>query len=90
VWTALTEVPFGSFETYGDLAARLGLPASQARSVGNTVAQNPLPIVYPCHRVVAATGALTGFSAGPHWKKALLQHEGVVVDNNRVRIQEQQ
>ena len=90
VWTALTEIPFGSFETYGDLAARLGLPASQARSVGNTVAQNPLPIVYPCHRVVAATGALTGFSVDPLWKKALLQHEGVVVDDNRVRIQEQQ
>ncbi len=89
VWASLAQVPFGSFETYSDLASRLGLPATQARSVGNTVAQNPLPIIYPCHRIVAATGALTGFSAGPHWKKALLQHEGVAMDGNRVKIQEQ-
>jgi len=86
VWTALTQVPFGSYETYGELAKRLGLPEARARIIGNTVAQNPLPIIYPCHRIVASTGALTGFCAGPHWKKALLQHEGVAVDGNRVRI----
>ena len=86
VWTALTQVPFGSYETYGELAKRLGLPEARARIIGNTVAQNPLPIIYPCRRIVASTGALTGFCAGPHWKKALLQHEGVAVDGNRVRI----
>ena len=88
VWSALSDIPHGEYETYGDLALRLGLPVSQARSVGNTVAQNPLPILYPCHRVVAATGALTGYSAGPHWKRALLEHEGVALDNDRVRIPE--
>ncbi|MDP6982880.1 MAG: methylated-DNA--[protein]-cysteine S-methyltransferase [Candidatus Latescibacteria bacterium] len=89
VWEALNEVPSGSYETYGDLALRLGLPVSRARSVGNTVAQNPLPIIYPCHRIVASTDALTGYSAGPHWKKALLQHEGIAFDGNRVQISEQ-
>lgn len=90
VWAALAEVPFGAFETYGELALRLGLPASRARNVATTVAQNPLPIIYPCHRIIASTGALTGYSAGPHWKKALLEHEGVAVDDHRVRISPQQ
>jgi methylated-DNA-[protein]-cysteine S-methyltransferase len=71
------------------LALRLGLPVSRARNVGNTVAQNPLPIIYPCHRVVAATGALTGYAAGPRWKQALLEHEGVTVQNDRVQVDEQ-
>lgn len=88
VWSAIKEIPFGTVETYGDLALRLGLPVSRARNVGNTIAQNPLPIIYPCHRVVAATGALTGYSAGPHWKKALLEHEGVTVENDRVPVKD--
>jgi methylated-DNA-[protein]-cysteine S-methyltransferase len=86
VWQALTSIPYGKYETYGDLALRMGLPVSRARNVGNAAAQNPLPIIYPCHRVVAATGALTGYSAGPHWKKALLMHEGVSVKNDRVKV----
>ena len=89
VWEALRQIPFGTYETYGELALRLSLPVSRARNVGNAAAQNPLPIIYPCHRVVAATGALTGYSAGPHWKKALLQHEGVEVQNDRVQVKPQ-
>ncbi len=86
VWESLRQVPYGSFETYGELALRLGLPVSRARNVGNAAAQNPLPLIYPCHRIVASTGALTGYSAGPHWKKALLLHEGVVMDNDRGKV----
>lgn len=86
VWSALADIPYGQYETYGELALRLKLPMSRARNVGNAAAQNPLPIIYPCHRIVASTGALTGYSAGPHWKKALLLHEGVSVDNNRVKV----
>jgi methylated-DNA-[protein]-cysteine S-methyltransferase len=86
VWRTLLEVSHGQYETYGELAALLGLSESQARQVSNAAAQNPLPIIYPCHRVVASTGALTGYSAGPHWKKALLLHEGATVQNNRVEI----
>jgi O-6-methylguanine DNA methyltransferase len=86
IWRALSEIPYGQYETYGELALRLGLPVSRARNVGNAAAQNPLPVIYPCHRIVASTGALTGYSAGPHWKKALLEHEGVTVNNDRVKV----
>ena len=86
VWSALRHIPYGAYETYGVLALRLGLPMSRARNVGNAAAQNPLPIIYPCHRIVAATGALTGYSAGPHWKKALLLHEGASINNDRVKV----
>ena len=76
IWSSLKEIPHGKFETYGQIAVRLGLPESQARIGGNAVSQSPLPIIYPCHRAVAATGGLIGYSAGPHCKKALLQFEG--------------
>ena len=86
VWKTLREVSHGQYETCAEFAIRLGLPASRARLISNAAAQNPLPIIYPCHRVVASTGALTGYSAGPHWKKALLMHEGATVQNNRVEV----
>lgn len=86
IWSSLKEIPHGQFETYDQIAIRLDLPESQARIVGNAVSQNPLPIIYPCHRAVAATGGLIGYSAGPHWKKTLLQFEGVQIDYDKVRI----
>ncbi|MFP6644292.1 MAG: methylated-DNA--[protein]-cysteine S-methyltransferase [Candidatus Latescibacterota bacterium] len=86
VWASLNKIPYGQYETYGELALRLGLPIGRARHVGNSAAQNPLPIIYPCHRIVASTGALTGYPAGPHWKKALLLHEGVAVQNDRGKV----
>ncbi|MFC1526492.1 methylated-DNA--[protein]-cysteine S-methyltransferase [Candidatus Latescibacterota bacterium] len=89
IWTALQSIPYGTYETYGELALRLNLPVSRARNVGNAAAQNPLPIIYPCHRVVSATGSLTGYSAGVHWKTALLELEGVPVQHERVRVSEQ-
>ncbi len=86
IWSSLNSIPHGQFETYGQIAMRLGLPESQARIIGNAVSQNPLPIIYPCHRAVAATGGLIGYSAGPHWKKALLEFEGVQIDYDKVRL----
>ena len=76
VWSALREIPSGATRTYGALAARLG---SGARAVGGACRRNPLPIVIPCHRVVAAQG-LGGYSGetdGPviAVKRALLAHE---------------
>ncbi len=85
VWMALKEIPYGSHETYGDLALRLDLPLQSARSVGNACGQNPLPIIFPCHRVIASTGQLTGYSAGVAWKKALLELEGVSIENDKIR-----
>jgi len=70
-------IPFGEVRTYGDIARDLGKPAA-SRAVGKALGQNPLPILIPCHRVVAASGHLTGFSAadGITSKTWLLQLEG--------------
>ena len=59
----LRKVPFGATLTYGELAARAGYPRA-ARAVGQAMAANPLPIIIPCHRVVAADGRLGGYSGG--------------------------
>ena len=85
VWTAIKEIPYGKVESYGDIALRLGLPMSRARHVGNAAGQNPMPVIYPCHRLIATTGAITGYSAGIQWKKSLLELEGVEVENDKVR-----
>lgn len=73
--TALREVPFGTLTTYGGLASRIGSPRS-ARAVGNALGSNPIPIVIPCHRVVAAQGKLGGYSGGLGRKRKLLALEG--------------
>lgn len=87
VYARLTDVPYGRVVTYGELAASLGRPGL-ARAVGQAVGANPIPIVIPCHRVVAAEGRLGGFSGGLPAKVALLRTEGVEVDgvhsNSRV------
>ena len=85
VWMALKEIPYGSLQTYGDLALRLDLPLQSARAGGNACGRNPIPIIFPCHRVIASTGQLTGYSAGVAWKKALLELEGVAIENDRIR-----
>ena len=74
VWEALREIPFGKTLTYGGLARRLG-SAGAARAVGRGCATNPVPVVVPCHRVVAGTGGLQGFGGGLWRKKALLEME---------------
>lgn len=76
VYTLLCAVPYGETITYGELARRAGQPAA-ARAVGGIMARNPLPIILPCHRVIAANGALTGYSggAGIDTKIFLLNHE---------------
>ena len=80
VWRALQAIPVGQVMTYGALAHRLG---SSARAVGNACRRNPVPILVPCHRVIAAKG-LGGFSGdtGGHLvdiKRRLLAHEGVEI-----------
>ncbi len=69
-------VRFGEATTYGELASRLGVSGG-ARAVGGAVGANPWLIVVPCHRVLAADGALGGFSSGLPTKRALLRHEGI-------------
>jgi methylated-DNA-[protein]-cysteine S-methyltransferase len=74
VWTALRAIPARSTITYGELAARLGLPRA-ARAVGLANGANPIAIVVPCHRVIGANGALTGYGGGLARKRWLLAHE---------------
>ncbi len=78
VWEELRTIPRGSTVTYGELAARIGMPGA-ARAVGSAVARNPVSIVVPCHRVVGADGSLTGYAGGVERKRALLEMEGAVV-----------
>jgi methylated-DNA-[protein]-cysteine S-methyltransferase len=74
VWQALREIPFGKTKSYQDLARAVGSPEA-SRAVGAANGKNPLSIVVPCHRVVAANGALTGFAGGLETKAALLALE---------------
>jgi methylated-DNA-[protein]-cysteine S-methyltransferase len=85
VWAALQEIPAGRVMTYGYLAARLG---TSARAIGAACRSNPIPIIVPCHRVVAAQG-LGGYMGGrglayKHW---LLHHEGVLSATGEFLIQ---
>ena len=74
VWRATREIPYGARRTYGDVATAVGRP-NAARAVGAALGKNPFVIVVPCHRVVGASGALTGFAYGGEWKAALLALE---------------
>lgn len=73
-WALLREIPYGTTTTYGELAKAMGKPSS-ARAIGTANAVNPISIIVPCHRVIAATGHLTGYSGGLDKKRGLLALE---------------
>jgi methylated-DNA-[protein]-cysteine S-methyltransferase len=77
-WEVLRTIPFGRTMSYGEQATALGSPGG-ARAVGSANGRNPIPIIVPCHRVVAASGALGGYSSGPAHKRWLLAHERQVL-----------
>ena len=74
VWKALTEIPAGQTQTYGEIARRIGEPTA-ARAVGRACATNQAAVVIPCHRAVGASGALTGYRWGVARKERLLAEE---------------
>jgi O-6-methylguanine DNA methyltransferase len=74
VWRALLEIPAGETRSYGEIAARVGEPGA-ARAVGAACGANPIPVLVPCHRVLAAHKKLGGFSSGLKWKRLLLVRE---------------
>jgi len=75
VWAALRDIPAGRTESYGQLAARIGLPKA-VRAVGLANGANPVGLIVPCHRVIGANGSLTGYGGGIERKRWLLNHEG--------------
>ena len=81
VYDQLLKVEHGHVTSYGQIAREIGKP-DQARAVGQAVGANPIPIILPCHRVIASDGRLTGFSGGLKRKVVLLKLEGIDVDGS--------
>jgi methylated-DNA-[protein]-cysteine S-methyltransferase len=82
VWRALSEIPFGQTESYGGLAGRVG-NARASRAVGLANNRNPVAVIIPCHRVIGASGDLTGYGGGLPLKAWLLAHEREVMATSR-------
>jgi methylated-DNA-[protein]-cysteine S-methyltransferase len=77
VWQELRRIPLGQAISYKELAQRVGNPKA-SRAVGQANGRNPIPLIIPCHRVIAADGGLGGFSSGLDRKRWLLRHEGAM------------
>lgn len=85
VWSQLATVPYGEVQTYGSLAFQIGRPKS-ARAIGAAMRENPIGIVLPCHRIVGASGSLTGYNGGLYRKTFLLNLEANVLSKERSNI----
>ena len=77
VWNALRKISTGKTKSYGEIAQAIGRPGA-VRAVGGACGANPIPVLVPCHRVLAANKKLGGFSGGLNWKRKLLTREGVM------------
>ena len=76
VWSAMRRIACGQTRSYGEIARVIGQPKA-VRAVGGACGANPIPVLVPCHRVLAANGKIGGFSGGLNWKRRLLEREGV-------------
>lgn len=76
VWQEMLKIPMGQTLTYGEIAENLNNPGA-VRAVGMACGANPIPVIIPCHRVLAAGGKIGGFSSGLEWKYQLLKIEGL-------------
>lgn len=76
VWIGMCRIKFGRTQSYGKLAAAIGNPKA-VRAVGGACGANPIPVLVPCHRVLAAQQKLGGFSSGLDWKRKLLAREKI-------------
>ena len=81
VWDILCKIPYGEVTTYGEIAkemaAKMNKDHMSSQAIGGAVGHNPISIIVPCHRVVGASGSLTGYAGGINKKIMLLEHEGV-------------
>jgi len=78
VWRAMLKIPVGKTKSYGEIAAAIGKPKA-VRAVGGACGANPIPVLVPCHRVLAAHGKIGGFGGGLDWKRELLKREGTIL-----------
>lgn len=78
VWAAMLRIPPGKTLSYGEIAQAIGRPKA-VRAVGGACGANPIPVLVPCHRVLAAGRRIGGFSSGLDWKRKLLAAEGVLL-----------
>ena len=76
VWRQMLKISTGKTKSYGEIAAAIGNPKA-VRAVGGACGANPVPVLVPCHRVLAANKKLGGFSGGLDWKRSLLAREGI-------------
>ena len=87
VWAVLTEIPYQTVWTYKEVAERVGEKLGRktsSRAVGTAIGRNPISLFVPCHRVVATTGALTGYAGGVERKRALIALEGHRITKDKV------
>lgn len=89
VYALLSKIPSGKVSTYGDIAKALGHPKA-ARAIGRIIANNPNPILVPCHRVVKSNGEIGGFAYGEQRKRQILEKEGIKFQNRFVEKFEEQ
>lgn len=85
MWRELSKIPYGTTITYGEQARRLG-QLTASRAVGGANGKNPIGIIVPCHRVIGASGSLTGFAGGLDTKKRLLILEGVLLNSSNDQV----
>jgi O-6-methylguanine DNA methyltransferase len=78
VWRAMQKISFGKTKSYGEIASAIGKPKA-VRAVGGACGANPVPVLVPCHRVLAANKKIGGFSGGLDWKRSLLKREGIEI-----------
>jgi O-6-methylguanine DNA methyltransferase len=76
VWRQMLKISTGKTKSYGEIASAIGKPKA-VRAVGGACGANPVPVLVPCHRVLAANKKLGGFSGGLDWKRSLLKREGI-------------
>ena len=89
VCAILSKIPPGKVSTYGDVARAVGHPKA-ARAIGRIIANNPHPVLVPCHRVVKSNGEIGGFAFGEQIKREILENEGVKFHNRFVKNFEEQ
>lgn len=78
VWREMLKISVGKTRSYGEIAERINNPKA-VRAVGGACGANPIPVLVPCHRILAANKKIGGFSGGLDWKKKLLGREGIVL-----------